>query len=428
MRSTAVNENTAGNLRAKMKRVKNMELSTTHILRRRICNSTSILILACLLSQALFVPATVAALQPAQQNTNVWVRVDGQAYPDAVFSDVKFINATHGWVVGESNYQGLGDGIVLNTNDGGITWKERLNDSDRLFSRIDIVENHTAWVSSLGSLFYSSDFGITWNESKVVVGNTLLPMVEFTNSSHGWTSTADTLFKTTNGGSSWNPVPSWTFNDTLRHMVFVTQSEVHAIGFFGIYHSSDGAETWEQVSFRGGWSLSFVSESEGWAIGDNRLAHTADGSTWTELTIPGSFLLAPYFRMRLPYCSDILFLDADHGWIVGDETAVMYTPNGGTDWYKQSVGSIISRMSAVDFINQTHGWITGWDGIILRTTAGNTIGTRLWAGFADPLFLSIAGVVTIVIVTGITSLVWFRRRRSGKATTTLEEDSGLALH
>ncbi len=156
--------------------------------------------------------------------------------------------------------------------------------------------------------------------------------------------------------------------------------------------------------------MSIVSATEGWAIDDNRLAHTIDGTTWEELIVP---MRVPAFRLQAPYCTDIQFIDEDNGWIVGTEIPVMYTPDGGTNWYQQTVpDGVNSRIMAVDFINQTHGWAVGGRGIIMRTTTGNSLGNRLWYGMTDPLFLSIVGVVIIVPV-GIFIL---RRYRKSKRT------------
>jgi photosystem II stability/assembly factor-like uncharacterized protein len=67
---------------------------------------------------------------------------------------------------------------------------------------------------------------------------------------------------------------------------------------------------------------------------------------------------------------DVSFVNATHGWIVGIEIKVMYTPDGGTSWYEQSVPEDVSsrspRIRAVDFINETHGWAVGSRGVILR--------------------------------------------------------------
>jgi LPXTG-motif cell wall-anchored protein len=157
--------------------------------------------------------------------------------------------------------------------------------------------------------------------------------------------------------------------------------------------------------------MSFVSETEAWVVSDNRLAHTTDGENWTELAVPGAF---PWLSLRLmgPYLSDVQFIDKDHGWIVGTEIPVMYTPDGGANWYRQGVPSTvadtIAPIMAICCIDQTHGWAVGWNGVIMRTTSGDSLGPRLWGGSADVLILSAIGAVVVLVVGGV---IVFRRRR-----------------
>jgi hypothetical protein len=94
----------------------------------------------------------------------------------------------------------------------------------------------------------------------------------------------------------------------------------------------------------------------------------------------------------------------------------MYTPDGGANWYQQSVpAEVNNRIYAVDFINQTHGWAVGSDGILMRTTTGNSLGNRLWYGMTDPLFLSIISIIAIVVVVPVGVFI-VRRYRRGKRT------------
>jgi photosystem II stability/assembly factor-like uncharacterized protein len=144
------------------------------------------------------------------------------------------------------------------------------------------------------------------------------------------------------------------------------------IGFFGIYRTQDGGNTWEKTHNHGGWALSSVGNGEGWAVGDDMLAYTPNGEAWSEKPLPSR----SSFSSRLPYFSGVYFLDADKGWVIGSEPSVMYTPNGGIDWYEQSV-SAETRLMSIDFINNTHGWAVGHGGYILRTTHGDSLGPRL---------------------------------------------------
>jgi len=349
---------------------------------------------------------------PLQSDGLTWEMVEHD-YPNALFEDVAFLDVNHGWVIGQLSSTIPTDVVVLYTDDGGDSWQLKMSEEEQYLMQIDIVDEDTIWITGIGGFFYTTDAGKTWQKVDLVVGNVGMSTVEFINSTHGWTATIDTLYKTVNGGQTWESVPGWTFDDLPLKMRFLSSSNVWAMGIYGIYHSQDGAETWEQVSNRGGWTLSFVSETEAWAVGDNRLAHMTDGQTWVELPVPARFPIGGSW-FTLTYLTDILFLDADNGWIVGRRIPVMYTPNGGADWYEQSVPEAVTRrLMAVDFVNSTHGWAVGSGGTIIRSTRGNTLGTRLWNGVTDRVFLSIVGVVAVMIIGVI--FVFNRRKRGIKS-------------
>jgi photosystem II stability/assembly factor-like uncharacterized protein len=331
-------------------------------------------------------------------------------YPDAEYRDVSFTNVTHGWIIGQKSSNYPLEAIVLFTDDGGDSWQLQYNHSTEYFKKMDVIENRTIWITgSSGNLFYTHDGGNTWNESNVIGAIGGMSTVKFINKTHGWTASNNILYHTSDSGLSWTSVSGWNFSDHPRMMQILSPSDIWASGYTGIYHSSDSGQTWVRSSNRGGWALSFVSDNEGWVIDDNRLAYTSDGDTWEELTVP---MNNPLFRLEPPYTSDIQFINEDNGWIVGDEIKVMYTPDGGTNWYDQSITSeTYGRAMAVDFINETHGWVVGTDGMILRTHIGNSLGNRLWKGIADPLFLSVVSVTSFVVTLTVGGTIIIRRRR-----------------
>lgn len=344
---------------------------------------------------------------PMQTSETDWELLDSD-YPDAVFHDVTFLNSTHGWIAGQETGAFDSNPVLLHTENGGTSWQLQYNNDTDWISTIDVLNDQTVWVNGDGSLFYSLDGGATWNESEVPEAHSWMTTVKFINMTHGWTATNGILYHTGDSGQSWSVVDGFTYDDNPRMIQCLSSFDIWAIGSGGIYHSLDGGVTWEQVSNRGGWSLSFVNEYEGWAIGDNRLAHTTDGRTWEELIVPMRY---PAYRLTGPYCTDILFIDEDNGWIVGSEIPVMYTPDGGVNWYHQSVPVEVNRrIMAVDFINQTHGWAVGSGGIIMRTITGNSLGYRLWYGLTDPLFLSIVAVVVVGVITSSVGIFLIRRR------------------
>ncbi len=319
--------------------------------------------------------------------------------------DIKFINATHGWVISQ-NGSSLGDGIILHTQNGGDSWQLQLANKSQYYHEIMILDERTLWVTGRNGLCHTEDGGLSWNMTYLGDSNDFFYGIYFINRTHGWTASNSYLYKTCDAGLSWDHVDNWTFSDRARNFYFTSANEGWAIGFYGIYHTGDGGDTWEKSFNRGGWSMSFVNENEGWAVGDSMLAHMVDGISWVEQELPQTSPIP----LLSPYLTDIFFLDKNNGWIAGDETEVAYTPNGGWDWYSQEF-PIDVRVKAVDFINVTHGWAVGSDGNIFRTSHGNSLGKRLWTGMTDPLILTVVGA--FVAVVGILSgaLIRLRRKR-----------------
>ncbi|MGY5876344.1 MAG: YCF48-related protein [Candidatus Thorarchaeota archaeon] len=346
-----------------------------------------------------------------QQQENTWEQIThNYSTEDTTFYDVCFINSTHGWVVG-GNRTGYLDGIIIHTDDGGNSWHLQFYSPSHYFAQIEVIDEQHIWVTGFGSLFHTSDGGITWNESVVVEGLYGMSTVEFINNTHGWTATKTDLYRTTNGGHTWQNISSWTFNDVPRQIHFVTLLDVWAIGFQGIYHSTDGGFTWVQNYNRGGWTISFVSDNNAWAVADNMLAHMTDGTNWVEQTLPRP---SQSSGLRYPYFTDVLFMDELHGWISGGETSIVYTPDSGSRWYEQSTPlGPQHRVMAIDFVNLTHGYAVGTNGAIIQTFQGNNLDSLLLDNDVQvelPFLISIGVVGLIVVITVI--LVWKRKRDS----------------
>ncbi len=370
-------------------------------------------------SGVVFLDTTITDLSyiPAQ-NEPIWEILDHDYLVDDVIPwDIAFVNQTHGWVLSQ-NQTSFVHGIILNTENGGESWQLQYSNASQRFAEIAIIDTDTLWVTGSDGLFYTENCGQTWNMIVVEGSSTAFYGIYFLNETHGWTGDGDSFYKTNDGGLTWQSIPSWISDDRARKIHFITHLEGWVIGFYGIYHTEDGGETWEEQFEYGGWAMSFVSDTEAWAVADTWLAHMIDGETWVEQGIPRS---SP-FSVVTPYFSDILFLDSVHGWLVGSEPEVIYTPNGGRDWYTQDFPHD-NRVMAVDFINITHGWAVGHGGYIYRTTQGNSLGTRLWIGMTDPIFLSIVGVfaAVVVIVSGI--FIHRRRRKTGYRLPDLVSES-----
>ncbi len=77
---------------------------------------------------------------------------------------------------------------------------------------------------------------------------------------------------------------------------------------------------------------------------------------------------------------DIFFIDAERGWVVGDNGTILRTTNGGQTWTKQTSGTT-TDLHQVEFVDQNNGWVLGGlppaSPIALKTTNGGATWTRV---------------------------------------------------
>lgn len=115
------------------------------------------------------------------------------------FSEVRFADATTGWVVGGRD--------VVHTVDSGTTWKAQSVPGDAYLFGLDAVSPTEAWVvGSDGVILHTVDGGTTWLQSKLPArfGSPLLNSVKFIDPRHGWVVGNDGLiFGTADGGATW---------------------------------------------------------------------------------------------------------------------------------------------------------------------------------------------------------------------------------
>jgi photosystem II stability/assembly factor-like uncharacterized protein len=348
------------------------------------------------------------AFSTAQSSTTWEIVHHGFESDDTTMSDIAFFNATHGWAVGQSEV-GLGNGIILHTTDGGMTWSLQLANASQEFRSIEIVNESCIIISCFYGVIRSYDAGKTWDYSALISQRSLFGDVAFFNSSYGWVGGNWNIYFTTDGGMNWTTLDSWTFDDIPRGIQIVSVSEVRIIAFEGMYRTIDGGATWNQQNQYSGWDIVSDGDSGSWAVSDGMLLCSADGETWEVKPNPRPVRHDP---SRPPYFTDITFIDKDHGWLVGKETPVAYTPDGGRSWYSQTVPEEMdTRVLAVDFYNETLGWATCWGGYIMRTGQGNTTGVLL--STAEPIsVLPILGLGGIAVVVVSLVLLLLKRRKS----------------
>ncbi|MBD3881945.1 photosynthesis system II assembly factor Ycf48 [Phormidium tenue FACHB-886] len=76
--------------------------------------------------------------------------------------------------------------------------------------------------------------------------------------------------------------------------------------------------------------------------------------------------------------ADVAFADATHGWLVGVNSTLLETKDGGETWEQRSLdlGDSIYTFSSVSFADD-EGWIVGQPGLLLHTTDGGNSWSRI---------------------------------------------------
>ena len=208
---------------------------------------------------------------------------------------------------------------------GHLYWEIQQNGYNSVLRNVYYSEPSTCWVVGFNGLIKTTDKGSSWTSK--LEGYGLLD-IYFLDGSIGWTVGLNgTIFRTTNGGNDWTQLD----NDFNFH-------------FEKVY---------------------FADENNGYIIGKNYFLKTTDGGvSWTSEQ-PTDHILQSMF-----------FINADTGWIAGNEGVILKTTDAGSTWeYQQMNGTAYGTLTSLCFIDENTGWASGSGldingGIILKTTDG----------------------------------------------------------
>jgi photosystem II stability/assembly factor-like uncharacterized protein len=282
---------------------------------------------------------------------NGWTVTDVPTLGDGI-EEVFFLDAQHGWAC-DPTYTPEEPDYILRTVDGGKTWTRVEQPLPKLGATLFFVDTEVGYAVGAssqhwgGGISKTTDGGLTWHdaggEGEQAPGEEALDDVFFVNAQEGWT-------------VGWHCV--------LDH------------NGHGIYHTTDGGDTWERQYGRSldveGWptdavllsDVFFADAQHGWVLGapivlegavSGFILRTDDGGdTWDKVVIPGSGVF-----------SDLCFVDRNAGWVVGEGGAILRTEDGGRTWTAEDSGTT-ADFHSVSFTDATHGWAVGEWGTVLR--------------------------------------------------------------
>jgi photosystem II stability/assembly factor-like uncharacterized protein len=240
-------------------------------------------------------------------------------------------------------------GIILLTNDGGVSWEMVSSDSTQYLTSVTFKDEENGWAvggnyiscglpmpydSTSAVILHTSDGGRTWISQYVdSLQNGFIQFQDifFTDTENGTVVGGRRIFRTTNGGETWTRQASWT--DSL---LFLSLN-----------------------------SACFLDENTGFVFGSDW-----NNSEWYHVLLKtsdgGEIWTVQQFSVNV---RDAVFIGADKIIAVGDSGKILLTTNGGESWTSQSSGTT-NTLFCISFSDTNNGWAGGENGTILHTTNG----------------------------------------------------------
>ena len=316
--------------------------------------------------QVLHVSPSAPARLPVQEESWQWL--------GGPVNDIFFVDEQYGWAATEGTIVATGygypatGGVIVKTIDGGETWHVQhlaALGENRSYDAVHFVDRNTGWAVG----------GADWGDR--VFGGAI-------------------ILRTTDGGEHWEVQRqegwqggSYGLSGTsLNHVQFVDVLHGWANGNYSrMWKTSDGGEDWREAGGLPG-PFHFLTPDEGWSVwgtcgnGTLYLRHWLDGA-WYESEVVDD---DPPASWSEPRAKAIMFVDPQHGWIVGNQTDheslsestklgfIISTEDGGETWtwrkYEHPTGFL-----DVQFVSPNVGWVVGKSGTIWKTVDGGNVWT-----------------------------------------------------
>jgi photosystem II stability/assembly factor-like uncharacterized protein len=259
---------------------------------------------------------------------------------------VTFSDSVNGWAGGLKYGTPDGvNGVVLKTNNGGISWSEQaLTTGYSWINSIDFNNSIYGWAGGLNCLYKTSDGGSEWYrvpdslfDFGIYTGLSDIQSVSSYDSTWGIiTGTESTVAVTHNGGQSWDcatiiPVNGWI--DTVYFGKILSSDRICVTGNGGVAISTDSGQTWMVThdEYRSYVKCFFLENGNGWTLSrDSQILHTGDyGENWS--------VRAQIFNDDSKSAVDIAFTDSSNGWVLTNYGVIFNTYDGGFSWTSDTI-------------------------------------------------------------------------------------------
>ncbi len=263
----------------------------------------------------------------AMSSTAQWRRLEsgGLAWLHAIH----FADERYGWAGG-------GNGTLLSTSDGGVTWRKEAFPAADSIRDIFFLDRLNGWI---------------------LCGRDRLRPDKGSNRSY--------LMRTANGGDSWTPVEFALSTEAMTRFFFAKTGEGYSVGEGGIITALAVGEKPEKRSTLPVHFLILdgvvLKRSRVLLVGGGGSIILTDngGASWQFAKFSGT---GPTARLNA-----VSFVDDRSGLAVGNDGTVLSSKDGGNVWRKE-VSNTTGNLLDVLFYDRKSGYAVGENGIILRTS------------------------------------------------------------
>lgn len=296
--------------------------------------------------------------------------------------DIDFTNDQYGWAVGEG-------GTVLRTTDFGETWESINLGTDIDLRGVSFPSLNHGWI--IGDeywrdpvILHTRDAGKNWESQEMPhLYFSNLSDLQFVDTMNGWIA-GPTLLLTHDGGVHWTEQDQY-----LNHFHFLDSLNGWGISRYWedtteIYHTLDGGYSWTRnYEFIGaGNDIHFLNPMSGCVASDyGKILFTHNGGMdWFIKSSGGNST-----GLEGIFCAS-----KNNMYAVGGTTdwgnLVLYTFNGGLSFESQTLDHPWP-LTNILFTNQDTGWCTGYMGQLYQTTdAGNSWSDKIITGVYTEIY------------------------------------------
>jgi photosystem II stability/assembly factor-like uncharacterized protein len=320
-----------------------------------------------------------AVIAGAMASASDTVPIEKTLRDDAALADVFFTDARNGWAVGDR-------GVIWHTDDGGTTWAQQNSNVKCRLNSVCFIDRNRGWIvggqcrpgtrSTQGIILRTENGGVSWAAVPVPT-LPLLTRIKFFDPNvgvaigHGSQSQPSGVFVTRDSGQTWQAFPTddtgyWITGDFFDAS---TGAVAGSSGRFATIARNQVVQSpLTTPSLRSFHAMRLTAPAGGWIVGDGGLVmSTSDGGrSWQSPPTDVLNDAAGHFDFHA------LAVDDQKVWMAGTPgTRVFRSQDGGHTWQSFDTGHF-APIRALAFVDAQHGWAVGDLGCMLATHDGGS--------------------------------------------------------